>query len=706
MKRKTCFAAVIIWAVCITTPFSGWANTMPILAGHWQGAIDIPGTRLEIDLDFYLQPDGSWKGDISIPLQQATDLPLTGIVIQGTEVSFGISDVPGEPVFKGNLAEDGSSISGDFSQSGQTFPFSLRREADPVSKARQVMETFGDLVEEALRTFEVPGLAMAVVKNDEVVFSRGFGYRDLGNRLPMTSDTLLAIGSSSKAFTVFTLGTLADRGLLEWDRPVRHYISWFRLHDPFMGERLTPRDLVTHRSGLPRHDLVWYNNHTASREEFVRRLAYLEPTADLREKFQYNNLMFLTAGYLIEVLAGETWEDAVRNLVLNPLGMNRTNFSVQDSQKDRDFALPYDQRDETIKRIPFRDISNIGPAGSINSSVNEMANWVMVHLNAGKFKGKRIINAAILQDMHLSRMPLGETPERPDISPAEYGMGWFTDNYRGHPRVYHGGNIDGFSALVSLLPRDRLGFVVLTNRNGTGLPELLVRTACDRLLELEKVGWLEEAAKRQDAARDAGREAEKKKSMKRVPKTRPAHPLEAYSGDFRHPGYGDLKVYVKDKKLYFTYNGIVTPLNHWHFETFNGGKASDPTFQDMKLTFRTDVNGRVSEVMAPFEATLDDIRFEKQPDACYFDAGYLKRFEGKYNLLDQTFTVSLKGNSLSILFPGSPVMDLMPELGGEFTLKQVKIVSLKFVQDKAGRVTGFQLFQPNGVFEARRLPEN
>jgi CubicO group peptidase (beta-lactamase class C family) len=289
------------------------------------------------------------------------------------QVSFVISGVPGDPTFKGTLSEDGTKITGDFTQNKQTFPFTLSREASPVIKAKDAIADFDTIVEKGLKSLNNPGVAVAIVKDDEVIFAKGFGYRDVENKTPMTADTLLAIGSASKAFTTFTMGTLVDEGKLEWNTPVREYIPWFRLYDPFATERLTPRDLVTHRSGLPRHDAMWYNNYTASREEFVRRLAYLKPSADLRERFQYNNLMFLTAGYLIEVLTEKTWEDAVRARVLAPLEMKRTNFSVVDSQKDTDHALPYREHKDKIEKIPFRDITNIGPAGSINSSVNEMS---------------------------------------------------------------------------------------------------------------------------------------------------------------------------------------------------------------------------------------------------------------------------------------------------------------------------------------------
>ena len=165
------------------------------------------------------------------------------------------------------------------------------------------------------------------MKNKEVIYAKGFGYRDVEKQSPVTTDTLFAIGSSTKAFTTFVLGTLVDQEKIEWDKPVREYIPWFKMYDPSVTERLSVRDLVTHRSGLPRHDPAWYNNYSASRESLVRKLPYLEPSADLRVKWQYNNLMFLTAGYLTEVMTGKTWEDAVRERILNPLDMKRTNFS-------------------------------------------------------------------------------------------------------------------------------------------------------------------------------------------------------------------------------------------------------------------------------------------------------------------------------------------------------------------------------------------
>ncbi len=696
MKKMTLVLLLFLLAVVVP------AADAPQLAGHWAGAIELPGTKLEIDCDFKVQADGSWTGDISIPAQNAKDMPLAAITLQGNETNFQISGIPGDPAFKGTFSADGAVISGSFTQGGQTFTFQLNRGDSPAAKAKNALAAFDDIVAKGLAGLNVPGVAVAIVVDNKVVLAKGYGYRDLEKKIPMTADTILAIGSSSKAFTTFAMGSLVDEGLLEWDVPLRRYIPWFTLTDAGTSERITPRDLVTHRSGLPRHDLVWYNNYSASREEFVRRLAFLEPTADLREKFQYNNLMFLTAGYLVETLTGKKWEDSIRQLVLEPLGMKRSNFSVLDSQKDADFAFPYSENNGVLERIPFRDITNIGPAGAINSSVNDMSRWLRVHLNAGKLEGKPMIQPQTLEDMHLAHMPTGQTPTMAELSPASYGMGWFVDTYRGHGRVHHGGAIDGFTAMISMFPGDGIGFVVLSNLNGSGLPELLIRQATDLILGLDAKDWIGEAVARKVKGQDLAKEAEKKKFARRIPLTKLAHGLGSYAGDYFHPGYGVLRVTLQGGRLSFTFNGITTPLEHWHYETFNGIKGSDPTFEDFKLLFRTDVNGRVNALEAQMEPTLAAIVFEKKPAARLFDPVYLQKFSGRYSLMDRVLTVTLKGSSLKLVIPGQPEFDLVPGLDEEFTLKQAKIISVRFKTDAKGKVVALETIQPNGIFEAKR----
>jgi CubicO group peptidase (beta-lactamase class C family) len=695
MTRKNLAALALLIVALAPAAFAQPAG----LAGHWEGIIELPGQKLGINLDFR-QEEGAWKGDISIPFQNLKDIPLINIQVEGGTSTFEIQGIPGNPTFKGTLA--GDRIAGDFTQAGATLPFSVERVA--AGAARKELEGYDQLVQGMVDAWRVPGLAVAIVKDGEVIYQKGFGFRDREKKLPVTEDTLFAIGSSTKAFTTFVMGTLVDEGKLDWDKPVATFLPGFKLYDRTATELMTPRDLVTHRSGLPRHDLSWYNATELSRKELVARLPYLKPTYTLRERFQYNNLMVLTAGYLVEQVTGRSWEDNVRERIFGPLGMTGANFSVEDSQKAADFALPYvEEEDESIKLIPFRVVTNMGPAGSINASVHDMAKWVQVHLSGGKVGDRQIIGAATLADIHSPHMVIDEAAERPELSQPSYGMGWFIDSYRGHQRVEHGGNIDGFSALVTLLPQDGVGMVILTNMNGTGVPELLARHTADRLLKLEPIDWNRESLARWDVARAEQKKAEGRKEELRRPGTKPAHKLEEYAGDYFHPGYGTLRIDVQEKNLQVTYNHMTSPLEHWHYETWSGVKDIEPPiFENQRFLFETDTVGNVVAVKTNFEPTLTEgITFEKKPDSRLSDPAFLARFVGDYDLTGQTVSIQLAGNVLTVNVPGQPQYHLVPETGGEFSLKEASGFRIRF-EEEGGKVTGVTFLQQNGVFTARK----
>jgi CubicO group peptidase (beta-lactamase class C family) len=696
---------LLAFAACAAFAQGGPGGQRPKVAGHWEGAIEIPGSPLQILVDLSAHEQGALAGTVSIPAQGARDLPLKSIALTGTEISFTIADIPGEPSFRGTVSANGRGIQGDFMQGGKTFPFRLNQEEDPASKSRVALEGLDDELLEGMKSFDVPGMSVVVVKGKDVVYAKGLGYREVERKLPVTTQTLFAIGSSTKAFTAFALGTLVDEGRLDWDAPVRTYIPWFQLSDVSISERITPRDLVTHRSGLPRHDMVFYNNTAPTRRELVERLRYLEMNADLRERFQYNNLMFLTAGYLTEVLSGRTWEEAVRSQVFVPLGMARSNFSVDDSAKDPDAAQPYERKEEKVIRVPFRPIGNMGPAGSINSCADDMAKWALVQVNGGRLDGKQIISPDLLAEMQRLQMPAGRPPRFQEVIPLGYGMGWFVETYRGRQRVQHGGNIDGFSAMVSLLPAEGIGVVVLANMGGSTLPGLAANAIMDRMLGGEKRDWIGEGAARREKGEEAEKDARAKKGAARVPGTLPAHRLEEYAGDYWNPGYGPLKVSLEGGRLTAAYNGIATPLEHWHYETFNGLRAADFTFEDTKFTFRTDVRGNVAELLVPMEPAVKDIVFAKKPDARFLDPAFLKRFAGTYELAGDKIIVALKGAMLFVTAPGQPPYELVPGLGGEFLLKGVSVVSMRFTMDAQGVAAALEVRQPDGVFTAKRIAD-
>ncbi len=701
MNKKTVF--VFLLACILIGPTRMPASDPAELAGFWQGAVELPGAKLEVQISFQVRENASLQGEISIPAQNARNLPLSQVTRRNGELSFSIDGIPGDPTFSGVLSEDGLSFSGKFRQGGAEFPFSLQRSVDPGLAAAEALAEFAKIVERGLAELEVPGVALAVVKDGKVILAEGYGLRDLEKKEKMSADTLLAIGSSSKAFTTLALGSLVDRGLVEWDQPLRNYLPWFKLHDSPAAERISPRDLVTHRSGLPRHDLLWYNNRSLTREELVRRLAYLEPTADLRNRFQYNNLMFLTAGYLLETLTGKSWEDSVRELVFNPLEMKRSNFSIEDSRRDPDHARPHAFRDDRTTAIPFRNIDNVGPAGSINSTAREMSNWLLLHLGRGEFAGKKILNPATLAEMHLPHMSTGAGSAEPMIEEIGYGLGWFVDSYRGYRRVHHGGAIDGFISQVAFLPAKGIGMVVLANLGGTPLPELLCRTAFDLLLGLEPRDWIGEAAKQMAQGRKLGEEARQKGRERRVTGTRPARDLTEYSGVYHHPGYGDLEVKLERGKLSFVFNDIETPLEHWHYDTFNGGQAGDATFRDFKINFGRAVSGRVAWLEAQLEPTLDPLRLVKKAPARLYDPVHLQKLSGRYQLPGQVIEISLKGSGLTLVLPGQPEFDLLAQPDEDFVLKQARIVRIRFLEDKDGRVSGLELNQGGAVFTAKRL---
>jgi CubicO group peptidase (beta-lactamase class C family) len=283
------------------------ADSNPSLAGHWKGSIASPGQELAFDVDLREAAGGALSGDISIPMQNAFDLALGDVNATASRLQFKIVGVPGDAAFDGTIAADGAHVEGSFKQGGADLSFKMDRVEGAAATAKAALDRFDDFVDSAVKAWNVPGTGIAIVSGGEVVYAKGFGWRDIEAKKPMTPDTLFAIGSTTKAMTATTLGMLVDEGKVEWDAPLRNYLPSFKLMDDSISERITPRDIVTHRSGLPRHDLLWYNNNSVSRGDMVKRLAYLELTADLREKFQYNNLMFMTAAYLIETITGKTW---------------------------------------------------------------------------------------------------------------------------------------------------------------------------------------------------------------------------------------------------------------------------------------------------------------------------------------------------------------------------------------------------------------
>lgn len=484
-----------------------------------------------------------------------------------------------------------------------------RQKNDDLAK----LKGFDEFVEKIIAEHKVPGIAISIVKDGQVLYAQGFGLRDVKNGLSVTPHTLFAIGSCTKALTATTMGILVDEGKLEWDKPVRTYLPAFMLSDLIVTEQMKARDLVCHRSGLPRHDQMWYKS-PLSRRELFDRLRYLEFSRGLRETYQYNNLMFMTAGTLVETIAGTSWEDFARQRILAPLGMNETNFSVEDSKKAADFALPYQEVTSKIEQIPFCNIDAIAPAGSINSNVLDMAKWVLLNLNKGKYgeKGeKQIISEATLAQIHSPQVVVPDTVKYDELFYGSYGMAWRISAYRGHLIVSHGGAIDGFSATVSMMPKDHIGIVLLNNLEDAPINSTLAYNIYDRLLGLSPIDWNERV--KNDLAKSKA-EAEKKKAERekdRKPGTKPSHPLDDYVGEYEHPAYGMFAIKKEGDQLKADFHSMTFNLNHFHYDTFD--LKNDLASIDQPLTFVIDPKGNIGSLMIKLEPAVKEIVFPRKP---------------------------------------------------------------------------------------------
>jgi CubicO group peptidase (beta-lactamase class C family) len=584
------------------------------------------------------------------------------------------------------------------------FFFSIFALHLPLSSAEETksdpLEGFDLFVAEVMKDWSVPGLAISIVKDGKLLYAKGFGFRDVDRGLDVTPDTLFAIGSCTKAFTATALAILVDEGKLNWDKPVREYLPTFKLDDHFATDRMTPRDLVCHRSGLPRHDLMWYNS-SASRKELFDRLQYLKPSQDFRTVYQYQNLMFMTAGYLVGKLAGVTWEDFVQKHILDSLHMANSNFSVEVSKKASDFALPYMKQEEKVIEIPFRNIDTIGPAGSINSSVKEMASWVLLNLNKGKFKDKQIVSENSLREVQSPQMIASKSISDEELFYRLYGMGWGITSYRGHLYLSHGGGIDGFTASVSLMPQDKIGICILTNLGGNPATQIVAFNACDRLLGLDEVPWNKRIQDQRKKAQEEAEKAEKEKDKDRKQNTMPSHPLGEYAGEYSHPGYGIFTVTEEDGQLKAMYNSIEFVLDHYHYDIFEAkNEMMDIT---RKMAFFSDKKGNISRAAVQLEPAVEDVVFTRKPSKKMMEKEFLEKFVGEYSFDQVVASVALKDdNTLTLTVPGQPTYELVPYKGTEFTLKSLKGFRIEFILDEYGEVIELKSKQPNGIFTAKK----
>lgn len=479
-----------------------------------------------------------------------------------------------------------------------------------------LIEALRVFIGDTVRAWNVPGASVGIVQDGQVILCEGFGRRNLAANQPVTCDTLFQIGSCTKAFTAMALALLVDAGDLEWDTPIRAYLPTFRLQDPVATDQMTARDLLTHRSGLPAHDLVWVSSH-ASRRELFDRLRYLEPNCAFRSLFQYSNLMYMVAGMLVSEIAGMSWEAFTQTRIFDRLGMTHSNFSTVAMRQAPDFATPYEERNGVPTEIPFFEADGenfaVGPAGSINSSGRDMVKWLQVHLNKSQSGGEPFVSDHNLEEMHRPHIPWPDpTQRRLGYTLSSYGLGWEVHSHKGRVLVGHGGGIDGFRSRISFLPDAGVGVVVLTNLTMTPAAQIISLGIYDRLLNLQPTDWTARFRQIQDETKAATAAERERLAAQRRSGTRPSHPIEDYLGEYAHPGYGLLSIRREENGLQLALNDrLAMPLRHYHYDIFqNHSETGDLV---VNVGFVTDWSGAIARVVAQLQPGMQDIMFQRVP---------------------------------------------------------------------------------------------
>ena len=471
------------------------------------------------------------------------------------------------------------------------------------AQAADPLDGLDAYVAEAMRAWETPGLSIAVVEDGKVVLARGYGLRKLGGDAPVDADTVFAAGSISKTFTSATVAALIARDRMRWDDRVVDHLPDFRLSDPYVTREIRLRDLLSHRSGLPRGEMLWYYS-TFDRKEIVRRLRYLEPESGFRSGFGYQNLMFVVAGEAVAAAAGMSWDDFVAETFLRPLGMDATSTSV--TAFGGNAATPHARVDGKIWPIAWLNVDNIAPAGGINSSAGDLAKWMLFHLADGRTGDTPLLLSGDVAEMQTPQTVIQVTPARrariPETLFRAYGLGWYLEDYRGVRLAYHGGRIDGMSSRLTLVPERKLGVAVLTNRGRSSLPDALTYRILDAYLGAPPRDWSSDFVKRAEETLDRQHAKREDLLAQRVPDTRPSLPLDRYAGTYDSELYGPLDIQWDGASLRLWRNAdAIASLGHFNYDTFLA-TFNSPALRDRLVTFELDKLGRVAALDLEYEA--------------------------------------------------------------------------------------------------------
>jgi CubicO group peptidase (beta-lactamase class C family) len=589
-----------------------------------------------------------------------------------------------------------------------TFQISIHGQGNsaPAIDVTQKLAGFDAFMEKTMKEWNAPGIGVGIVVGDKLVFAKGYGYRDYEKKLPITAQTMFPIASNTKLFTAVAAGTLVEEGKLNWDRPIKESVPTIEFYNSYLNNTITLRDMLSHRTGITRHDSIWYKSQYSTKELF-ERLKYLDPKESPRQIFLYNNMMYAGVGYATELESGKPWPQYVRERILQPLDMKSTGFTIAEMLKQPDYGVPYTERRDSFElyKIPYyEDTDGLAAAGAIVSNIEDLSHWLIALMNNGQYNGKQVLPAKVLDATLQPAIALPNAGAQVrgwwEVLNQAYGMGRWTASYRGRLITFHGGDLPGFHSQISFMPNEHIGVIVFVIGNHIApLYNPISYNVYERLLSMDETPWTQRLLDIRLKNKKANMEARAKAGFGRVPNTRPSHELADYVGDYDHPAYGTLKISMKDNALRFDFHKIGLPLAHFHFDRFDS--PDDEEEGKWSVNFSTNPQGDIDKATVSLDE--GEVTFVRR--AAKLDEATAQRLAGNYETVSGAkFQVAYRpGSGLFVVRVGAPDQKLVPYKGLKFKIPEFADVIIEFVEE-GGQITTMKQIDPSGEYISKRKP--
>lgn len=490
---------------------------------------------------------------------------------------------------------------------------------------RTLPQNFQSWVEEGMELWEIPGISIAVVKDGEVAFTGGFGKLKLGESTPVDEHSQFGIASVSKHITASSLAILVDEDKINWNDPVIKHIPWFQLSDPWATSQVTIHDLLTHQVGVGRvlgNRLQYMTDR--SRNELLYSLRYHDFEQPFRSAYVYSNVMYTLAGEIVEAVTGQTWDEFISERFFEPLQMTRTNSSISDLHPDENAAWPHQYIEDAVVTIPRRSWDVASPAGGINSTAADMAKWMLLQLNSGKYDNTQYISPSSLQAIQTPKVALSTNSV--EASQRSYGYGFTISDYKGYRVLEHGGATDGMNTSYALYPELDLGIIVMTNTFNT-FREAIVRTIADHVIGAESVDWNSIYHASYVRQFEAATERRNRIHESRSRNTPPTFDLQEYIGRYHHPMYDSAEISLENETLYVTIfddEDLKGQLEHWQHDTFRI-LWNNPAQREEFLKFETGFEGSLQSLTIRYTLRPQLLQVGAYPTNYFRDVVYNKQ---------------------------------------------------------------------------------